>query len=103
MASIEKLTHWIESGKQIGKTICFNRNGERCWSSVGVQKWNDIIKVHIDEILEKQMSSETYLREDTMDFPSIDLALTYISEHTRVKPEEMSPCKGQKIFNPKLN
>lgn len=99
----QNLTRWISGGKQIGKVFSFDRNGELCWSSVAIQKWGEVVKVYVDEILESQMDAEIYLREETLAFDSIESALEFVSNSTMAELEQLSPCKGQKIFNPEFS
>jgi len=99
----ENLIRWIAGNKQIGRVFSFERNGELCWSSVAMQKWGDVIKVYVDEILESQMDAENYLREEILEFDSIESAIEFVSKSTMTDPEQLSPCKGQKIFNPKFS
>ena len=101
MSKYLNLHRWIDSGKQIGKTFSFSENGVLHWSSVAIQKWKDVIKVHIDEIPEAQMSEEIYTKDEIVEFKKITDAIEYIIANAKVKPEDLKPCKGQKIFNPK--
>lgn len=93
----------INNGTQVGIRYSFLVGDEVCWSSVGLQKWEGKYKVFIDEILESKMPSEEYLREEIVSFDSIEIALEYIENNTKVKSSELAPCKGQRIFNPKFN
>lgn len=102
MSDSEKITKWIVNNKQIGSAFSFNREGELFWSSVAIQKWDDTIKVYVDEILESKMHAEEYLREETLEFQNVTDAIEYICEHTMVDLDQLKPCKGQKIFNPKF-
>lgn len=100
MANIEKLREWILNNKQVGKVFSFEKNGELCWSSVAIQKHEDVIKVYVDEILESQMDAENYLREELINFVNVDDAINYVSKETMVEINDLFPCRGQKIFNP---
>ena len=100
MADYQKLIQWISDNKQVGKVFSFSRDGELCWSSVAIQKWKGVIKVYVDEIMESQMDAENYLREEILEFNTIESAIYYIATTTMTTPEELTPCKGQKIFNP---
>jgi hypothetical protein len=102
MADYQQLEKWILNGKQIGKLFSYDREGEPCWSSVAIQKWKDVIKVYVDEILESQMDSENYLRDEIIEFNTVESAINYISNNTMASPKDLSPCKGQKIFNPEF-
>lgn len=92
----------IENGKQLGKVISFNRDNKNYWSAVGVQKYNGRYKVYVGEIEENNMAGENCSRDETKEFDTIDGALDYISQTTAIAWEELSSCKGQKIFNPKF-
>lgn len=100
MADIEKIIEWIENGKQLGKVFSFVRNGKTIWSSVGIQKWQNVYKVYVDEIEEEQMDAEIYLRDEINKFDNIIDALNYIDKNTQTNSLELRPCKGQKVFNP---
>lgn len=103
MNSNVNLLNIINNGKQVGIRYSFLSGNEVCWSSVGLQKWEGKYKVFIDEILESKMSSEEYLREEIVSFDSIESALEFIKNNTKVEINDLAPCKGQRIFNPKFN
>ena len=103
MVDHQKLIQWISESKQVGKVFSYDRDGELCWSSVAIQKWKGVIKVYVDEIMESQMDAENYLREEIIVFDTIESAIDYISTTTMTAPEELTPCKGQKIFNPEFD
>lgn len=90
----------IEKGKQLGKVFSFIRNDEIVWSSVGIQKWNGIYKVYVDEIYEKDMYNEDYLRDEIRRFNNLSDAINYINENTETNLSYLKPCKGQRVFNP---
>lgn len=96
----QKQIQWISKGKQIGVSLTFEKNGEPCWSSVAVQKWNDVVQVYFYEILESQMAAENFIKDELHKFSSIEEALEYISKNTEATPEELAPLKGTKIFVP---
>jgi len=100
MANNLKLIEWIAKNKQVGHSFSFEEGGELYWSSVAAQKWNGKFKVYVDEILDSQMACDNYLREEVIEFDSIQCAIEFISENTRCSPEKLAPCKGQKIFEP---
>jgi len=99
----QNLIRWISGNKQIGSVFSFERNGELCWSSVAIQKWGNVIKVYVDEIFEFQIDAENYLREEIVEFDSIESAIEFISSSTMAESEQLLPCKGQKIFNPEFS
>jgi hypothetical protein len=100
MANKEKIMQWIESGKQLGKVFSFKIDGNTIWISVGIQKWQDLYKVSVDEIEESCMASENYLRNEIKKFDNLLDALNFIDNNTQIKSDDLEPCKGQKIFNP---
>lgn len=102
MADLEKITSWIEGGKQIGKVFSFENSGKIFWSSVGIQKWQNSYKVYVDEIDETKMSAEDYERDEIRKFNTLSDALEFIKNYTKADINDLSPCKGQKIFNPKF-
>ena len=99
----ERVRGWVEAGKQAGLTVEFSVAGEACWTSVAVQKWSGRYKVYVDEIKEAKMVAEEYEREDVRVFDTVDDAARYVSDRTRVKFEDLRPCKGQRIFNPEFD
>ncbi|MBP9037178.1 MAG: hypothetical protein KBG38_05290 [Candidatus Cloacimonas sp.] len=100
MVNEDKIIELIEKGKQLGNMFSFDRSGKTIWSSVGIQKWQDIYKVYVDEIEEENMEAEIYLRDEINYFDNARDALKYIDEKTETNSLELHPCKGQKIFNP---
>jgi len=102
MSYREKIKDGVLTNKQIGNVFSYEQDGELYWSSVAVQKWGNIIKVYVDEILESQMDTENYTRDEVLIFQNIDDAIDYIESNTKVSIDRMKPCKGQKIFNPEF-
>ncbi len=99
MVDKEKIIEWIEDGKQLGKRFSFKVKEEIIWSSVGIQKINDKYVVYIDEIEEKNIFFENYLRDEIKKFDRLVDALDFIEKETRISIDNLNPCKGQKIFN----
>ena len=97
------LLNIINNGTQVGARYSFLVENEVCWSSVGLQKWEGKYKVFIDEILESKMSSEEYLKEEIVSFDSAESALEFIKHNTKIEISALTPCKGQRIFNPKFD
>ncbi|WP_205410205.1 hypothetical protein [Acetivibrio cellulolyticus] len=93
------MIQWIESGKQFGKIFSFEKDKKTIWSSVGIQKWQNVYKVYVDEIEEENMNAEKYLRDEIKRFNTLADALQYIDENTQINPLDLKPCKGQKVFN----
>lgn len=103
MASTEKLIQWIENGKQLGNVFSFDINGKTIWSSVGIQKWQGIYKVYVDEIDEENMVAEKYLREEIKKFIKRSEAIKFIEQNTQTNLSDMQICKGQRVFNPEFD
>lgn len=103
MVDLEKIIQLIENGKQLGKVFSFTRDGHTIWSSVGIQKWEVIYKVHVDEIEEEKIDAENYLRDEIKKFNDLLDALKYINENTEINSAELQPCKGRKVFNPNFD
>ncbi|MGG4143922.1 hypothetical protein ABEW34_12380 [Paenibacillus algorifonticola] len=103
MSEIKKIENWLEEGKQLGINFSFENNGKKIWSSVAIQKWNNIYKAYIDEIEEDKMDSEEYRREEIHQFENLNDAFELINKTTLVNLNDLAPCKGQKIFNPSFD
>ncbi|WP_334072016.1 hypothetical protein [Paenibacillus sp. A14] len=103
MANTEKLIQWIENGKQLGNVFSFDINGKTIWSSVGIQKWQGIYKVYVDEIDEENMVAEKYLREEMKEFTNLREAIKFIEQNTQTNLLDMQICKGRRVFNPNFD
>ncbi|WP_400192663.1 hypothetical protein [Hymenobacter sp. B81] len=102
MGSLDRVRSWVEAGKQIGKTFCYERNGQRCWLSVGIQRWEGIYKLYLSEISEANIVAEEFLRDETIPYASFEELLIGYAEQTDIPMEELTPLKGQKLFNPRF-
>ena len=94
---------WLEEGRQIGKNFSFKRGKLIYWSSVGVQKWNGIYKVYVDEIEEEKMAAEIYSKEIIAQFDTLEKIEPFLKLNSETKLSELTPLKSQKIFNPEFN
>jgi len=103
MNSFDQVNNWLAAGKQIGRSFSFERQGFVYWSSVGVQKWRDGYKVYIDEILESKMDAEEYEKELVVELQNIEDIDEFIKNNSLTSLANLTPCKGQKIFNPDFN
>lgn len=103
MQEKNKIRAWIEQGKQVGTTLSFSLSGETCWSSVAIQKHHNIYKLHVDEVLEKNMTAEIYTRNELHRFHTLEEAAQYVNQHTQARFELLQPCKGHRLFNPELD
>jgi hypothetical protein len=101
MNTLETIHRWLAAGKQIGKTISFDKGAETCWLSVAVQKHEDVYKLYLDEIAESQMAAhEDYDTELVRTASTLQELPALMELITTIKLEELAPLKGQKIFNP---
>ena len=100
---VEKIIEWIEKNKQVGKVYSYSSDTIIIWSSVGIQKWNNVYKVYIDEIEEEKMVAEEYLREESKCFDEVNKALKYVDNETQISVLELKPLKGQKVFDPSVD
>ncbi len=99
---MQDLIRWVSENKQVGEVLSFLKDGEICWSTVAIQKWEGVFKVYVGEVLESQMVAENYQREEALEFEFVEDAIEFVSNNTKATVGNMKPCKGQKIFNPKL-
>lgn len=99
----EYIVNKIDSGKQLGKTFSFENQSEVYWSSVAIQKWNDVYKVYIDCISEKNMNAENYEYEYLETFEKLDDAAVYMKKKANIDINSLKPCKGSTIFNPEFD
>jgi hypothetical protein len=90
---------WIESGKQIGKSISFTKNEEPYRQSVAIQKHQNEYYVYFFEVPEaKMMLDEDAEEESLKSFSEIHEALEYLSQITHIPFADFAPFKGQKAF-----
>ncbi len=94
---------WIEAGKQVGERFYYTKYGQTYYQSVAIQKWNEFYTLYFFEILEKKMTSFEDEDELLERFHTLDEAITRFKDLTTIRLEELSPLKGQRIFNPELN
>lgn len=99
--SIEQVSKSIESGRQVGKRFTFeDENGQRCWSSVAVQKWKGLYIVVIDEIPEEEMGGMVYTKDIYVKLNSLDEVISFVKGNSHTELNELGPLKGRKIFDP---
>ncbi len=96
----KNLIDWIENGKQIGKAIYYTKDGDTYWQSVGIQKWNNNYKVYFFEILKSKMMSDEGEEELIREFKTMEEAKSYVESVSQIPFIELTPLKGQKVFNP---
>jgi hypothetical protein len=91
---------WIESGQQIGKSIVTNRDGQACYISVAIQKWESIYKVSVTEIRESNMTAELFDRDEVRSFKTFKEVAAFFEHNSPIALIELMPLKGQKLSNP---
>lgn len=89
---------WIEQGRQIGKNFSIERGGKMFHASVAIQRQGTVYRVHADEIDEGSMAAETFVRDDSRSFETLDAAIAFIEQTTPVRLEDLAPSKGLKWF-----
>lgn len=92
---------WIEAGKQIGKSFYYEKDGQTYSQSVAIQKWNRFYVVYFFEILEENMARFEDFEDDEVlqRFENLLDAITFYEGLTHIRIEELTPLKGQRIFN----
>ncbi|WP_139924990.1 hypothetical protein [Hymenobacter sp. DG01] len=103
MARLQEIKEWIEAGKQIGKSLCYMREGKVCWLVVGLQKWQGVYKLYSYEILEEDMAAEKFIYDKLRCFESFDELVKATQEDARISIEEYGPLKGQRLFSPNFD
>jgi hypothetical protein len=100
----DKCRHWLDAGKQIGKIFSYEQDKETCWSAVGIQKWAGEYKIYVSDIKELHMSmAEEYLLEEVVTTTRFEEIPQLLASKTIIKLEELTPLKGQRVFNPKFD
>ena len=102
MPTVEQIDTWVLAGKQVGATASWPEGEGTCWTSVAVQLWAGVFLVYIDEVLESKMASEDYERDELVGLESLKAVREFIASKARVNYSDLSPRKGQRIFNPTL-
>lgn len=99
----KKIFEWLSSGKQLGVRGKVTQNNETVWLSMGIQKYGAAYKTYISEIFDSKIDIEDYLREEIREFSTVEAALEYLNQESRLGIFDLSPCRGQKIFNPSFS
>lgn len=102
MALNINVIRWIETGKQVGKSFYYTKDGQTYLQSVAIQKWDGVYKVYFFEIIEKDMAHHEDEPEFLKHFHTLTDALSCFESLTHIKIEELTPSKGQRIFNPEV-
>ena len=101
MDALARAIGWIEAGKQIGKSFQLEESGNKYWVSVGVQKWQGLYKIYFDKIEESHMHDyDCYDTEEITKVNRVEDIQATLSLKYSVNHIELTPLKGQRIFNP---
>jgi len=100
MASLDKVKQWLEADQQIGKTILLVKDGNNYWFSVGVQKWQGLYKVYFDKVRDSEIDYLDNEAEQIIEVENFESLAGIVETKTPIKLEELTPLKGQRIFNP---
>jgi len=101
MEDSTSVREWIEAGKQVGKSISFGEGDERYLLSIGVQKWGGEYKLYFFKAKESRMADlDYYDAEGVIRVAHFEELSKLISSLSPFKLSELTPLKGQKIFNP---
>ena len=93
----------IENGRQRGHSTYLKIDSAMYLCGAAIQKYEDRYKVHIYQIMEQKMAAEDYDFCHYKDFLTIEEAMLWINQNSRIKFEEFRRLKGQKMFNPALD
>lgn len=102
MSKVWKNRDLVDRGVQVGVTLSFKKGVEIYWSTVGIQLYEGVFKVYIDEINSEDMVSEVYSKDILKSFENLEDAISYLEFNSVVKFDQLQICKGQKKFNPKF-
>jgi hypothetical protein len=101
MGDLAKVREWVEAGKQIGKQFWLEEDGKKYWLSVGVQKWKGAYKLYLDRIEESHMVvHDLFDTEEITIVGCFDDIQGVLDVKCPIKLDELTPQKGQRIFNP---
>ena len=104
MEDVSRVREWIEAGKQVGKSDYFGEGEERYLLSIGVQKWEGEYKLYLFKANEYKLRDlDYYDAEGTIRFTHFEELLSLLKVLCPFKFSELTPLKGQKIFNPAFN
>ncbi|RFP65611.1 hypothetical protein D0N36_07900 [Hymenobacter lapidiphilus] len=104
MEELSRVKNWLETGKQVGKTCSLIENEKTYWVSVAVQKWQGEYKLYVDKTEETRMGNfEDYETEQTAKTKHFEEIQQLLNGMCSVGLHELTPQKGQKIFNPEIN
>ncbi|WP_035567173.1 hypothetical protein [Hymenobacter sp. IS2118] len=101
MEDSSRVREWIEAGKQVGKYDFIGEGDERYLLSIGVQKWEGEYKLYLFKANEVKLRDIDYYDfEGTIKVTHLEELKHLISVLCPFNFSELTPIKGQKIFNP---
>ena len=101
MNEVDRVKGWLEAGKQVGKSDFFGEGNEKYLLSIGVQKWEGEYKLYFLKANEfKLVDLDFYDAEGVLRVTSFEELSILVSALSPFNISELTPLKGQKIFNP---
>ena len=100
MGDLNQVKIWLEAGRQIGKTAPIEQNGSTFWWMVGIQSWQGIYKLYIDKFDESQPLDYDSESEEVIQVSNLDALTILVRTKSPFAIEELTPLKGQRMFNP---
>ena len=102
MDALDRVIGWIEAGKQVGKTIFIQEDGQEYAVSAAVQKWQQCYKLYFRK-LSLVANFYDYEGDEYIELESLESIPSLLQARTTIKLDELTPLKGQRIFNPVFN
>jgi hypothetical protein len=99
MEALDRVIGWIEAGKQVGKTIFIQADGEEYVVSAAVQEWQGRYKLYFC----KFPVSGNYFDfegDEYIELESLSSIPALLESRTTIQLHELAPLKGSRIFNP---
>ena len=102
MDALDRVIGWIEAGKQVGKTIFIQEDGQEYAVSAAVQKWQQCYKLYFRK-LSLVANFYDYEGDEYIELESLESIPSLLQARTTIKLDELTPLKGQRIFKPAFN
>lgn len=103
MILLSKTREWLEAGRQIGKSVDYHKDGEEYWLTVGIQRWEGVYKLYISNVKMSEVYNEDAHFEEVTRINQFEEIEPVLTSKTFVRLGELTPLKGQKIFNPRFD
>ena len=100
MNDLNRIKTWLEAGRQIGKSARIEQDGDTIWWSVGIQKWQGMYKFYTDKFSDSLPVDYDAESEEIIQVADLDTLFALVKTNSPFKIEELTPLKGQRIFNP---